>query len=152
MVFAFDEDADLIIEKGASVYLHGTTWTSLSCEDIMWPGVDLLGTTNAANSIDQLPVSGGDQGYLNLSNSVIENAMIGIDVGGNVANNAGGIVRASNTDFKNNQNDVMFRKYHYQSGVNYIQNKSYFNSCTFVTDEHLNNNNLSPESNFDTTI
>ena len=146
MVFEFDEDADLIIEKGASVYLHGTTWTSLSCEDIMWPGVDLLGTTNAANSIDQLPVSGGDQGYLNLSNSVIENAMIGIDVGGNVANNAGGIVRASNTDFKNNQNDVMFRKYHYQSGVNYIQNKSYFNSCTFVTDEHLNNNNLSPEN------
>lgn len=146
MTFEFDVNADVIIEKGASVYLHGTAWTSLSCEDIMWPGVDLLGTTNAANSIDQLPVSGGDQGYLNLSNSVIENAMIGIDVGGNVANNAGGIVRASNTGFKNNQNDVMFRKYHYQSGVNYIQNKSYFNSCTFVTDEHLNNTNLSPEN------
>jgi hypothetical protein len=146
MTFEFDVNADVIIEKGASVYLHGTTWTSLSCEDIMWPGVDLLGTTNAANSIDQLPITGGDQGYLNLSNSVIENAMIGIDVGGNFPNNAGGIVRASQSTFRNNYNDVIFKKYHFEIGNDPVQNKSYFNLCTFVTDEHLNNPSLSPNN------
>lgn len=146
MTFEFDVNADVIIEKGASVYLHGTTWTSLSCEDIMWPGVDLLGTTNTANSIDQLPITGGDQGYLNLSNSVIENAMIGIDVGGNFPNNAGGIVRASQSTFRNNYNDVIFKKYHFEIGNDPVQNKSYFNLCTFVTDEHLNNPSLSPNN------
>lgn len=146
MTFEFDVNADVIIEKGASVYLHGTTWTSLSCEDIMWPGVDLLGTTNAANSIDQLPISGGDQGYLNLSNSVIENAMVGIDVGGNFPNNAGGIVRASQSTYRNNYNDVVFKKYHFEIGDDPVQNKSYFNLCTFVTDEHLNNPSLSPNN------
>jgi hypothetical protein len=146
MTFEFDVNADVIIQKGASVYLHGTTWTSLDCENIMWPGVDLLGTTNAANSIDQLPVSGGDQGYLNLSNSVIENAMIGIDVGGNFPNNAGGIVRASQSTFRNNYNDVIFKKYRFEIGGDPVQNKSYFNLCTFITDEHLNNPSLSPNN------
>jgi len=146
MIFEFDEDADVIIQKGARVNLNGTTWTSLDCEKIMWPGVDLLGTTNAANSIDQLPISGGDQGYLNLSNSVIENAMVGIDVGGNIPSNAGGIVRASQSTFRNNYNDVVFKKYRYEIGGDPVQNKSYFNLCSFVTDEHLNNPSLSPNN------
>jgi hypothetical protein len=146
MTFEFDVNADVIIQKGASVYLHGTTWTSLDCENIMWPGVDLLGTTNSANTIDQLPVSGGDQGYLNLTNSVIENAMVGIDVGGNIPSNAGGIVRASQSTFRNNYNDVIFKKYRFEIGGDPVQNKSYFNLCTFITDEHLNNPSLSPNN------
>jgi hypothetical protein len=112
----------------------------------MWPGVDLLGTTNASNSIDQLPIAGGDQGCFYMTNSVIENAMVGIDVGGNIPNNAGGIVRASQSTFRNNYNDVIFKKYRFEIGGDPVQNKSYFNLCTFITDEHLNNPSLSPNN------
>jgi hypothetical protein len=144
MVFEFDEDADVIIEKGARVNLNGTTWTSLTCESIMWPGVNLLGTTNAASSIDQLPMTGGDQGYLYMNNSTIENAIRGVEAG-TVGLNAGGIIRAYNSTFRNNQYDVILKKYHYiNSGGYYVQNKSTFSNCTFITDAQLNNPILSP--------
>ena len=64
VIFEFDEDADVIIEKGAYVRLEGTTFTALSCGGMMWPGINLLGTTNAAYNIDQNPPINGDQGYL----------------------------------------------------------------------------------------
>ena len=145
MVFEFDDDADVIIEKGAKVSLIGTTWTSMTCENIMWPGVDLFGTTDASSSIDQYPTINPDQGYLYLNNSIIENAMLGVDVGTTTDYKGGGIIKAYNSKFRNNQYDVTFRKYHYidQNG-NYVQNKSLFNNCTFITDAHLNNSGLSP--------
>ena len=145
MVLEFDVDADFIIEKGAKVSLIGSTLTSISCDNIMWPGVDLFGTTDASNTIDQYPIINPDQGYLYLNNSIIENAMIGVDVGTTTDFKGGGIIKAYNSKFRNNQYDVIFRKYHYidQNG-NYVQNKSLFNNCAFITDAHLNNPGLSP--------
>ncbi len=143
MVLQFDEGADLIIEKGAKVSLNGTVLTSIQCNHRMWPGVDLLGTTNIMGTVDQNPMTGGDQGYLYMNNSIIENATKGVEIGTS-ALNGGGIIRAYNSTFKNNQIDVAFKKYHYTLGGNYIQNKSLFNHCTFVTDAHLNNNSAAP--------
>ncbi len=143
MVLQFDEGADLIIEKGAKVSLNGTVLTSIQCNHRMWPGVDLLGTTNIMGTVDQNPMTGGDQGYLYMNNSIIENAAKGVEIGTS-ALNGGGIIRAYNSTFKNNQIDVAFKKYHYTLGGNYIQNKSLFNHCTFVTDAHLNNNSAAP--------
>jgi len=144
MTFQFDSDADVIIQPGARVNLNGTIWTSLDCTAIMWPGVNLLGTTNATSSIDQLPMTGGDQGYLYMNNSTIEHAMRAVEVGTSSLN-SGGIIRSYNSTFRNNQYDVIFKKYHYiNSGAYYIQNKSRFSNCTFITDAHLNNSILSP--------
>ena len=147
MELRFGPNADMIIKAGAVVKLQNSSkLTSYECDGVMWPGVDLLGTTNASNSIDQLPIAGGDQGCFYMTNSVIENAMVGIDVGGNIPNNAGGIVRASQSTFRNNYNDVIFKKYRFEIGGDPVQNKSYFNLCTFVTDEHLKNLSLSPNN------
>ncbi len=144
MVFEFDEDANVIIEKGARVSLNGTTWTALTCGSMMWPGVDVLGTTNAESSIDQLPMSGGDQGFLYLNNSTIEHAIRGVEVG-TADFNSGGIIRAFGSTFRNNREDVIFRRYHFiNSGGNYVQNKSLFTNCNFVTDAHLNHPNIGP--------
>ncbi len=148
MVIEFDVDADIIMKVGSKVYLNGSTLTSISCAKIMWPGVDLFGTTNTASSIDQVPLSNNpDQGYLFMNNSTIENAIQAVDVGTTLANKGGGIIKAYNSKFRNNQIDVIFRKYHFiNSSGNYIQNKSLFNNCTFITDDHLNQAGLTPSS------
>ncbi|MBI1267179.1 MAG: T9SS type A sorting domain-containing protein [Cryomorphaceae bacterium] len=135
MVFEFDQDADVIIEKGARVTLRNNSlWTAISCADKMWPGVNLLGTTNAQNSIDQFPTTGGDQGNFLIENSTIEYAMIGVEVG-TTSLTGGGYLRATNSTFLNCRNGVWFRKYHYENtNENYVQNLSFFIDCTFKTD------------------
>ncbi len=144
MIFEFDEDADVIIEKGAYVRLDGTTFTALSCGGMMWPGINLLGTTNASFNIDQNPPINGDQGYLYMNNSTIEHALKAVEVGTNQTN-AGGIIRAYNSTFRNNQYGVVFKKFHcINIAGNFLQNKSVFNNCTFITDAHLNHPNLAP--------
>lgn len=144
MIFEFDEDADVIIEKGAYVRLEGTTFTALSCGGMMWPGINLLGTTNAAYNIDQNPPINGDQGYLYMNNSTMEHALKAVEVGTNQTN-AGGIIRAYNSTFRNNQYGVVLKKFHcINIAGNFLQNKSVFNNCTFITDAHLNHPNLAP--------
>jgi hypothetical protein len=144
MTFEFGPEANVVIKAGARVNLQSSKWTALHCNSTMWPGVNLLGTTNSANSIDQNPLTGGDQGYFYVVNSIIEHAIRGVEVG-TMSTNAGGIIRAMSTTFRNNQHDVIFRRYHYvATGGNYVQNKSYFRNCTFVTDAASNNPSLFP--------
>ena len=141
MVFEFDEDADVIIQKGAKVTLRNNSlWTAISCDEKMWPGVDLLGTTNTLNSIDQVPTTGGDQGYFIVDNSTIEYAMAGVEVG-KTSFNGGGHLRAKNSKFLNCRVGVSFKKYHYiNSSGNYVQNLSYFSESKFITDENYREN------------
>lgn len=144
MVLEFDEDANMIMKPRSKVSLNGSTLTSLSCSNIMWPGVDLLGTTNSTSTIDQTPMTGGGQGYLSMNNSTIEHAKKAVEVG-TLVYNTGGIIRAYNSTFRNNQYDVIFQKYHFITGSGvYFQNRSRFNNCTFITDAHLNDPILAP--------
>lgn len=137
LTFEFDQDANLIIQKGASVRFIRCKLTSLSCNQQMWPGINLLGSTNIYNSIDQVPAFGGDQGNLILDFCTLENAMIGVEVG-TASLNGGGIVRATNSKFRNNARDVYFRKFHYvAANGDYAVNKSTFAGCEFVTDHQL---------------
>jgi len=139
MTFEFDEDADVIIEPGARVRMQNSTFTAITCDVIMWPGVDLLGTTNANNSIDQLPLTGADQGYLEMLNSTIEHAVTGVQVGTN-PNNAGGVIRARFSTFHNNKWDVRFNRFHYiNTDGDYETNLSNFRNCDFITTGPLNN-------------
>jgi hypothetical protein len=149
MEFRFSPTANAVIKKGSRVSLtNNTKWTSYECTGLMWPGADLFGTTNATNSVDQSPLSGNpDQGYLYMNNAIIENAVLGVDVGTTAANSGGGIIKAYNSTFRNNQYDVYFRKYHFvNASGNYIQNKSLFNNCTFITDAPLKQLELIPAS------
>lgn len=139
MTFEFDEDANVIIEPGARVRMQNSTFTAITCDVIMWPGVDLLGTTNANNSIDQLPLTGADQGYLEMLNSTIEHAVTGVQVGTN-PNNAGGVIRARFSTFHNNKWDVKFNRFHYINPEgDYEANLSNFRNCDFLTTGALNN-------------
>lgn len=137
LTFEFDHDANLIIQKGATVQFNRCKLTSLNCNPGMWPGINLLGTTNIFNTIDQVPAFGGDQGNLILDNCILENASIGIEVGTSSAN-GGGIVRGTNTKFRNNAKDVYFTKFHFKnSNGSYAVNKSSFANCEFVTDNQI---------------
>ncbi|MEN9347850.1 MAG: hypothetical protein RLZZ77_1361 [Bacteroidota bacterium] len=144
MTFEFDADANVIIEKGAKVSMYNTRFTSLTCDAVLWPGVDLLGTTTSSNSIDQNPMFGSDQGYLFMFNSTIENAKIGVDVGTYALNKGGGVLIAINSTFRNNVDGVIFRKYRFTNSSGFVQNKSKFTNCTFITDAHLNGSGINP--------
>ncbi len=144
LTFEFDTDAQVIIEPGAYVRLtNGTVWTALC--DLMWPGVDLQGTTNATSSIDQAPMIGGDQGYLRMDDSMIEHARTAVKVG-STSTNAGGIIRAYDSVFRNNEHGVDFSPYHYIAGNDlYVSNKSLFYDTQFITDDALNYAELLPQ-------
>ena len=151
MEFRFGPNANVIIKQGAAVKLYNTTWTSYECDGSMWPGVQVLGTyvsslTNLQhNHISQSPMQGGNQGYLYLSGSKIENAMTAAKIGIS-PNTAGGIIRTMNSTFRNNRTDVVFLQFHYALGNNttYLGNKSSFQTTSFVTDAHLKNPQLAP--------
>jgi hypothetical protein len=137
MTFEFGPNASVIIEPGASVRLEGSTWTNFHC-DQMWPGCDLLG-------VSSLPQTITNQGRLILQKgSVIENAMIGVQVGTNLQN-TGGIVITNDSFFKNNQRDVHMLNYQSVNNLNQpVNNASRFTNTQFITTRRLNNPALIP--------
>ncbi|PCJ82641.1 MAG: hypothetical protein COA49_00855 [Bacteroidetes bacterium] len=146
MVFHFGSEAKVVIEAGARVNLINSTWTSSTCDSIMWPGVELLGTTNNLNSIDQAPTTGGDQGQLFMQYSKIENSHKGVLVG-TLDTNAGGILRAYHSIFENNVIDVEFSPFHVAlNDTSYVSNLSIFYKCDFITSSALKIDGLYPIS------
>jgi hypothetical protein len=137
MTFEFGPNASVIIEPGASVRLEGSTWTNFHC-DQMWPGCDLLG-------VSSLPQTITNQGRLILQKgSVIENAMIGVQVG-TTLQNTGGIVITNDSFFKNNQRDVHMLNYQSVNNLNQpVNNASRFTNTQFITTRRLNNPALIP--------
>lgn len=132
--FRFSPEAKVTIEAGARVNLDGCLWTAWC--DLMWPGVELLGTTNNNNSIPQVPFSSGNQGVFTMTNSVIEYAVNGLQVG-TTTNTGGGVVRAIDSEFRNCVNGVIFRKYRFaNANGNYVHNLSTFRECLFITNQN----------------
>lgn len=103
MNFVFDQGAKIIIERGGSLTLNNTKLTSYTgCGNGMWQGIEVWGTKDSTLS------TAGAQGKLILTNnSIIENAMEGISTiktnanGTQDFNFTGGIVRATNSTFRN---------------------------------------------------
>jgi len=127
MTFTFAQGAEMIIEKGARVYLNNSVLTSNACQGIMWEGVRVYGTSNATQSF-------ANQGYLNLrNNSEISNAYIGVALHKRDANNnidwgsTGGRITARDSRFINNKRDVIFLSY---SNYNSLSD---FVNCDFTT-------------------
>lgn len=140
LTFEFDEDAELIIQPGATLRMNNSHLTSLSCESIMWPGVNVLGNPN----LDQYPPYNSGQGVLRMTNnSKISNAINAIEIGTN-SSNSGGMVRASDSKIYNCANGVKFMAYNnILDGIVY-DNLSRFVRCQFGTLDQLIDEQYSP--------
>ena len=151
MTFKFAPTGSIVVKRGGKLKVFNSTLTSYDCQKVMWKGVDVLGLTNSANSIEQTTTVGGNQGILELQNARIENALVAVEVGTNTTN-GGGYVKAVNSRFTNNVFGAVFKKFRYvpSSGV-IAQNKSVFENCNFETTAALNDPALFPKEHISLT-
>jgi hypothetical protein len=133
----FSPAAKITIEPGGRLNLYGGTLTS-ACFGDLWLGVELQGNLSDVTQSNS-------QGILDMNNGIIENAQYGLYVGcrsmtGTAAGyGGGGIVFAENSTFRNNKRAVDFQKFtrrYSTSSTNEQSNRSYFENCTFITDNN----------------
>ncbi|MFM6993606.1 MAG: T9SS type A sorting domain-containing protein [Sediminibacterium sp.] len=156
MIFNFAPGAKVIIERGINglnggkLTLIGSTFTASSyCgNNQMWLGVQVHGYNNQV----QGTISSSQQGWFVMNNSTIEHAMKGVvavktnhsntfpyNLTGYDFSYTGGVIRATNSNFINNRQDIEFRKY-----ISVSNNLSYFSNCNFKTIGALKNPSLYP--------
>ena len=169
MTIKFSPQARLIIENGTSslyggqLVLVGCTLTVTNpCGTDMWPGVQVWGTPTAGNQ------GLATQGFINMTNSVIENAYIGIlagydptwlskttpappapNVPGTLLSFAntyspsnlggGGVIEAVNCTFLNNQRAIVYYDF---AKLNNGSQK--LNTCSFLVNSSLLNPSVLP--------
>jgi hypothetical protein len=127
----------ITIEPGGELYLDCALVTNRNAEK--WEGIIVEGNSNA----HQFELNGiRQQGFLRVNNSTLENASFAIRTYGpdqdnpNFLDERGGVVVASDSDFKNNQQSVSIVDY---QGYNPFTNQPYrnlsaFTNCTFTID------------------
>ena len=135
----FGKNAKVIVKPGGKLVVNGATLTSDSIT-VLWRGIEVWGTPDAAQYSGIRAVTSPQQGEVILNNAVIKNAVCGIRVGRQHLRNiskGGGVVKATNTQFVNNQRAVHFYAYSHVNAYNrVVDNISYFNECTFTVNEH----------------
>ncbi len=135
----FGKNAKVIVKPGGKLVVNGATLTSDSVT-VLWRGIEVWGTPDAAQYSGIRAVTSPQQGEVVLNNAVIKNAVCGVRVGRQNLRNiskGGGVVKATNTQFVNNQRAVHFYAYSHVNAYNrVVDNISYFNECTFSVDEH----------------
>jgi|GEM_PF-1669966 len=132
---------NIIVKEGATLIVDNATITN-SC-GAMWGSINVLGNPGVAQDLSHLSASipYSNQGLVILkNNAVIENAYVGLFVGGSYydgldypvyySGKDGGLVRTDNATIRNCATGAIFHTY------NKIQN-SYFKNCTFLGDAHL---------------
>lgn len=159
MTFKFAPGAKVVVQRGTGalpggkLILNNTTFTvDDRCDpNAMWLGVQVYGHSNQ----NQTPYSTSQQGWFIMNNgSVVEHALKGavavkINSSPNYPYNftsydfnyTGGIIQATNSYFKNNRQDIEFRRYVAPNNVN---NQSRFTNCEFTTNGLLKNPNYYP--------
>ncbi|OWY25868.1 hypothetical protein BVG80_01265 [Sphingobacteriales bacterium TSM_CSM] len=110
------QQSGIYIEPGAKVIIDRSLLTTLTCHK-NWDGIVVEGNPN----LPQWPET--NQGVLQITNSTLEKARTGITAM-KWFNWGGGIVRVSNTVFKNNNMSFLSGLYQHASA-------SYFNNCVF---------------------
>jgi len=129
------EDSKIIVKPGGRLILDGCKLTC-SCPDEMWQGIEVWGNKNA----HQYEVNGSyQQGYVELKNgATVENAVCALALWRpNHWTTTGGIVKAADAVFRNNQRSVHAL---YYKNFNPITNKetdyqASFTRCQFVIDD-----------------
>lgn len=125
----FGPNGKIIIHPGAKLVVQNSTLTSGNCGDF-WKGIELQGNAGA-------PQNFFSQGQLIIDQSVIENALQGVSVYGTLGSQidwskTGGIIKSTNSTFKNNWKDVAFLSYTFP-------NDSRFTETEFITTQTLKN-------------
>jgi hypothetical protein len=126
--------ASIVIMPGGRINVDGGMITN-SCKQHMWGGIEVWGNSTA----NQFPIGGAyQQGYLDLNNATLENAITAVDLWKpNDYSKTGGIVRANHSTFRNNTTAVHALIYtnHYPNGTeaDYAAN---FNYCNFDLDQN----------------
>lgn len=131
-------DAKIVINPGGKLVVDGGTITNL-CTGKMWNAIYVVGNTYQRQLADK-------QGTLEIkNNSVIENSSWGIVTwNGTSYGTTGGIVKCTNSTFRNNGRQVEFYPYTNHNASNEeCNNVSFFKNCNFTIDD----NNLFSASN-----
>jgi hypothetical protein len=149
MEFQFGSEGKIIVKPGARLVVDQTTLTS-AC-NVPWKGVFVEGKANEIQTYSK-------QGYVRCINgSEVSNAVhgiqnLGLDINGNPdLTKTGGIIRATETVFINNEVDVKMYPYkkYYASGSP-KSDLSYFKKCSFIsTDQMIPNLNAATHVDLD---
>lgn len=117
----------IIVEPGAKLVVNGGEIIGACGE--YWDGIRVEGNKN-------LPQTETNQGVVELNNALISDAIDGISAIGENGNweKTGGIIKATNTIFKNNRRSIEFMSYGENTNTN---SASYFRNCTFTWDDDL---------------
>ena len=138
MRFEFGPDATLIIEPGASFTCVGCTLTT-ACPGYQWRGVEVQGNLSEHQYGGSHP---DHQGELTLTNSHLQNAMVGALLCGRGSNGniqklkSGGVIQCTNSTFQNCRTGVQFMPYQGTDvgGTVNVRNLSRFKNTTFTVD------------------
>jgi len=134
---SFPAGDGIIVEPGAKLIVNGATLTN-SCYNSPWQGIQVWGTSSSC----QFPVYYNgqyQQGYLELNNATIENAICAVDLWKpNDYAKAGGIVVANNSSFINNTTSVHAAYYinHHPTSGYEMDNITNFTNCTFSLNQN----------------
>ena len=135
------------INLGGKVIINDATLTSYQgCnEPGMWCGI-IMNSNIQFNQNQTVPIG---QPSIILNNAKIFNARRGILTGmyNNLAS-GGGIVKATNSTFKNCYIDVEFRPYNNTAFNTSLSDLSFFQECNFLADQLLNEKSFVNSTNF----
>lgn len=126
----------IVVAVGGKLEVVNNSVITNSCGSL-WGGI--LAKSNSGASQQFV----ANQGWVVISNSVIEYAKCGVqDNNGSTTASGGGIIQAYGSTFRNNVRDVTFTDYHNVYGSVLHPNASYFSVCNFVWDRENRLSNL----------
>lgn len=134
----FCQEGVLIIETGAQLELHGKLTSNCSNG---WLGVKVYGNKNYNQFPDPITHSYHQGRMLLYENSVVENALVGVQLFGPTTDDTGGQIFANGASFINNSKGLQFYPYRNYALFNGVQSKnrpyeSTIFNCTFKTDNN----------------
>lgn len=138
---SFYPHSSVIVKTGGKLIIDGGTLTNVAdaCHgNMMWKGVQVWGNRN----FHQYPISGQyQQGYIELINATIQNAICAVDLWNpDDYFGTGGIIKATNSSFVNNTmaiHALFYKNFHPYNGQETNYNASITN-CTFnITSSYL---------------
>lgn len=141
----FNKGRQIVVKPGGKLIVENSTLTD-ACE-CTWDGIVVQGNRELEQDLtsnDNSTATSNNQGFVFLDHATIENASNALTVWntddgwvssipGDPQGGTGGIVRAVNSTFKDNQKAAEFMSYHYSDQGLEQRNKSYFYNCDFIT-------------------
>ncbi len=148
----------ITVQPGAKLIVDDAEITGI-CQS-PWEGMMIQGNKTAPQDLssnDNMVSTSSNQGFVFLRDAIIKDARTALiiwdtndgwvsSVPSSSIGGTGGIVRAVNTTFINNQKAAEFMSYHYASGGYEQPNKSFFYNCNFYTTDEFLSDLVHPHS------